>query len=648
MSADTHSFAVTFVESLEDRFFDDETLDERRFRSAAPAEHYAATCASTAAFRAFHLTGAERFYDVGERLLSYYLSLPEEERSHEEFNSFALLEMMEDARAGRYDLPVSRQTLSTYVEYSASLRTREGNNWLLLQALCREKYSDLFGDEGEHERAMRLLQFSERWRLNDGIIADEPRYPLSPDQTPLTYHAKMSMILGRFARRSTDARIADEAERHLHALARLCMPNGEALYYGRSENTIFGYANALDAFAHPRTDDGDVPGWRAETKERLVEYLLTRFDPERGNCQPRDFSPDETRPDSYIYDVVYGSYAAMLLLGLPEMSPESRNEHRSTETGLQYAHLPDSGFVTVTNGRTALGLTVSGQIRLRESGPDLRYAGMVPHSYVHETESVHPGVPLAADELPGVPFLPVIREAEKRYAPVRWESTVLERDSRLTIRGDGKYYEFSSPPTEASDSGGNESLVRRLKELVKRNETARRVGWQGVQATRRALEATRLDLVYENYETRPVELRARTRRSLHYLPSSGAVIVQTGSVTPGKTTVRPTSAVVSKSYDHTLEAEYSGDVERRKTEVRTHKGEGYCYVPEADSRTSVWSVLVLDPQGEIERTESFVESDRLTTRVDSEEFDGEAARTQLPTERTVAVPDRRRHRFPVG
>lgn len=617
VNKDTHEFAHSLLETLRDEFFEGGRLDERRFQKHAPPNHYGATCFSVASFRAYDDTGDERFYEAGEQTLSRFFGLPDDERGHAEFNSFALLEAVEDARNGRYELPVSERLIADQIEYSTSRTTPNGNNWLLLQALCRLKYADLFDDERERRRATKLLEFSYRWILSDGVVADKPGYRLAPMQTPLTYHAKLCMLFGRFADRLSDQHLADEAEAQAGALARLALPNGECLYFGRSENTIFGYANAIDALSRLEETRRSPPAWSTVTKRAVANFFLTRFDSGRGNCQPGHFSVDDARLDNYIYDTVYASYAAMLLLGLPAISPESLGEPRRSKPALEYEHLPHAGLLAASGAQSALGVATDGQIHFRNSEPDLRYAGLIPQTFTYRGESVCPGIPVEIDDSEGLPFLPVIHREGRRYAPVCWDATVLERDSRLTIRGDGEFHRFK--PVAGSERGETDdadSLPDRLKELIKRHETTRRTAERAIRAFRDAFRLSRLDIVHLNYRTRPEPIPARTSRSLHYLPQSDVLVVQTVTSSAEGILVRPSSVVVSPEHERSLEIAYSVGTSIRKDDVSTHKGDGRWHVPEARSDSSpTWSVVALDPDDRVTRSESSVDDGALVTNL---------------------------------
>lgn len=615
--ADTHQFAISLVGTIRSQFFVEGELDEARFREHAPVGHYAATCFAVASFRAYSITDEEELYDAGAQTLRQYLDLSDDERGHAEFNSFALLEAVEDAREGRYELPVSPETVSDQVGYSSSFDTRDGNNWLLLQALCRSKYASLFDDADEYRRAKRILDFAKRWCLDDGIVADEPRYRLTPLQTPLTYHAKSSMVFSRVADRLAEPELLSRTREQLRALSRLCLPSGECLYFGRSENTIFGYASAIDALSHLEAATDRTPRWCTDAKRSLVRYLIAEFDPDRGNCQPEPFSLDERRLDPYIFDTVYASYAAMLLLGVPAASSDRRDETRRTASASAYEHLPDAALLAARGEESAVGLATEGQIRPRRFGPDPRYAGLIPQTFVHGTEPVCPGIPVSVGEREGMPFLPVIRRDGARYVPAQWETTVRKERARIVIRGDGRYHEFSPSTSERTAGSDGTSLSDRLKRRIKASEAALRVAEAGYRSARRLLRTSRLDLVYENYATKPVDLPTRTRRSIHYLSDEDVLVVQTGTVLSEETVVRPSSVVVTDAYESNFEATYSCPVDVESERVKTHKREGYWHRPDECSHSSlVWSVIVLDPGERVRRSESTVEDDALVTRLD--------------------------------
>jgi hypothetical protein len=626
-SRDTRSFGLSLVRTLREAFFEDGDLSVTRLRELAPSDHYATTCFAVASFRAFDCTDDRRFYDAGEQALRQYLSLPEAERGHEEFNSFALLEAAEDARRGRYDLPVPEATIADRSTYSADLDTREGNNWLLLQALCRVKYASLFGDaENELRQVRRILRIARNWTLDDGIIADEPRWPLAPPQTPLTYHAKSSMLYGRLADRLSDPELNRRNELHLRAMSRLCLPDGELLYFGRSQNTIFGYANAIDALTTGERDDGPTPEWRTDAKRRVTRFLLAEFDAERLDCQPGGL-PDGQRIDGYVYDAVYAAYAAMVLLGLPPTAPRSGRRATPAECGdsadgRSCSNFPEAGLLAARGRRSGLGAAISGQIRPRRIGPDPRYAGMIPHTFTFDGDAVVPGVPVEADHADVVPFLPVVRWSGDCYAPIRWDATVEPSAEALAVRGTGYYLSVGRSRTRADDDGESDLAENAGTEPPENGTTGPLNALKDRLSgpADRLLRMSKLDLLYRRLDARPARLPVRTRRSLHYLPEIDVLVVQTGTVPAETVSIRPTSAVVADSFEEARSVTYSGAPRVEDRAVRTHKGDArWSVAAERPVSSPAWSVVVLDPAAAVDGSDSTLSKGTLTTRLDAED-----------------------------
>jgi hypothetical protein len=621
---DTRSFGLSLVTTLRDGLFENGELSETRLRALAPSDHYATTCFAVASLRAFDHTGDRRFYDAGRQALRQYLSLPEAERGHEEFNSFALLEAVEDARSGRYDVPIPEATIADRITYSADLDTREGNNWLLLQALCRLKCASLFGDAPrELRRVRRILRISRNWTLEGGIIADEPRWPLAPPQTPLTYHAKSSMLYGRLADRLSNPELTRRNETHLRAVSGLCLPDGELLYFGRSQNTIFGYASAIDALTTGERDDRPTPEWRVDAKRRVTRFLLSEFDAERLACQPDGLS-DGQRMDGYVYDAVYAAYAAMVLLGLPPTDPQSESgatpaERGAAADGRSYSNFPEAGILAARGRRSGLGTATTGQIRPRRIGPDPRYAGMIPHTFTFAGDAVVPGVPVDSDDSDAVPFLPVVRWDGDRYAPIRWDATVEPSAEAVTVRGTGCYLSVgpSESRADGSDGESGETGDSDSPKTGGSGPLKNVTGWFSGPADR-LLRASKLDLVYRHLNSRPARLPVRTRRTIHYLSDIDVLVVQTGTVPAENVSIRPSSVVVADTFEEALSVTYSGtpDVENRA--VRTHKGEAQWFVAvDRPISSPAWSVVVLDPADAVDVADSTFSEGTLATTLEA-------------------------------
>jgi hypothetical protein len=435
----------------------------------------------------------------------------------------------------------------------------------------------------------------------------------------------MTMLYARYAFMLRDERLKARVERHLRALAVACLPHGEALYFGRSENTIFGYACAIDAFSRFEILCREPPAWVLQTKRQLVRYLLSTFDPERVHCQPMDFEEAGVpRSDSYIHDSVYTAYTAMLLLDLPLISvgsvkggeqkdspnPKQKNWHNDV------GGLPQAGLLTAAGDRTALGLATNGQARFRDSGvPDARYAGLVPHAFASDGRAVLPGVPIAYREVGMVPFLPMVRYKGRWFAPLTWQTQTptAEDPALVEVHGRGEWYPAPTPmpgrvtkkkdvikggaTVPAADSKGDRRpLSQEIKHIMQRDERVRRVAAHGHRIAKRGMQMIWLDYLYERVAKRVVDLPVTAHRKVEYRRREDVLAVET-IIEMGnrQVAVRPSSYIVADEFMGSVYYECSPSIKGRAFEVIGHRGEGRWYIPNACEHSRVKSSISFDP-----------------------------------------------------
>lgn len=634
----TRRFALTLLETLQSHARDDGQLVDPVTREPIPHTQYAATTFATAALRASALTGEPHHRSFAERTLQNFLDRSEEECGHQEFNTFALLELLEDVKQGWYASPVPKRRLRTALRFKSTPYSSDGNNWLLLQCLCRVKRAELIGSISDRLYARRILALARNWERDDGLIADAPRRPITPSETPLTYHAKLTMLYARLAERLDADRLYHVALRGLSQLDQLSLPTGECLFYGRSENTLFGYANVLDAITHVHSATPESPPWVDSMYRRTASYLTDSFDPTIGHSQPDAYADSVEPLDSYLHDGVYAAYASMILLGLPEIGPSDpepangESEHRSTHI------CSESGLTTVSTGRSSIGTTLTGQPHLRQGTLDPRYAGLIPHAYTYESETVYPGVPQTISEQGQYPFLPSIKTNRGRFSPMTWRTRARTTDTGLSAVGTGYHYPAPEPTksnatTEEADSPS--AILQFLDRHPELKRLLRRIDANTVYNRSQFKE------LVERYVKTPRTTDIDARRGFHVRGDADVLVLQTVLATPGRSTIRPSSYVVKPAFRDAVSRCCSEETASHEAAVETHKGTAQWVTYDSVSVTDLyWSSLVFDPSSRVLQHEASFDSnaDLLTTRLELTDEILEL-RDQLPSRTTMYEPE---------
>ncbi|MFN3286254.1 MAG: hypothetical protein ACK45F_08240, partial [bacterium] len=192
------------------------------------------------------MSGEEDLREPAERAVRYFLGLPARVRGAPELNNLGLLAVY---RVWARTLPDElRGRLTSYFLRMpfASLTGRATNNWHAMRAVCLVQRGLALGRAADVEAARRCM-YHEVLPLQDGsgLFADYPARGSTGDRcTPLTYHAKFCAMLAMVLSDLPDSQIQEALGRGVVALAQLCAPDGETLYFGRSCNSLYGYAAA--------------------------------------------------------------------------------------------------------------------------------------------------------------------------------------------------------------------------------------------------------------------------------------------------------------------------------------------------------------------------------------------------------------------
>lgn len=578
------SIALRFTETLAEHRSGD-LIRHPRSREHPPRDQYALSCFAVAALRAGARHGRDDLHEEGVDALRAFLDRDATDLGHAEFNTFALLEIVGDQRAGEYDTGIPESELLDRTRFDASPVSNQGNNWLLLQALCRLRRADFSGRALDALRARRRLRMARRWQLGDGVFADQPRYPLAPVETPLTYHAKMTYLAARIGEyRPAWYRTALAG---LRALYRASLPTGESLYFGRSENTVFGYACILAAIDRYVAAGTDVPDWLPTYRERVETFFSETFDPTNLDSLPA--GEEGAAIDEYVYDVVYGAYAAMLLLNLQDIDVvPSHGEGEDWDPCLTA-----SGLLVAEGDETAIALATEGQMKRREGRPDVRYSGMIPHAISDSGEPVHPGMPVEYYRGGPPPFLPTVRTEEGRFLPATWDVKSRRLADVVEVTGVGKYHSLPD-----ARKGGDEGATG---------------GSPGRDLLAAAANRTRARTLYERWKKRPADIDIRTERTVRYDTERAILSLATTTHSDGQSaTVRPSSGLVTREYADAIECRAHPRTEWSTAEVRGHRGPGVQMVGEPLNADEVHCVLIFDLRGNVDT----VEADRGTWTIE--------------------------------
>ena len=356
-----------------------------------------------------------------EKALDYYFNIPKHKIGANEFNNFALLLIYQHVSDIDYKLVGDLESrLKDYIaemKYLAYPGSGISNNIFAIRAACHLLKGNLFDIDSEVSEAQHIIEnYILRWQSKDGFFYDYPDDVDAEDYaTPLTYHAKICAMLCLCYELAPKNDLLAAIIKGLEVLGEFIAPEGEAFYYGRSNNTIFGYASAIFAYEKAATfikckDITKAQRFRGYA-ERLLQFLQ-RWQHDDGHISvvTNDYEENKVGWDVYVYNVVYNAYTAGMLMLLCQTEEElTESQARKVEKdqvetktvggdaySRQIFHAPDAGLLKVETSNFFLALSTKGQSITKGSifFNDLRYHGMSILTLKSNDETLIPPPPL--------------------------------------------------------------------------------------------------------------------------------------------------------------------------------------------------------------------------------------------------------------
>lgn len=446
-----------------------------------PADHYAVALAGAACALATDTPGAA---NAAARAARYYLALPGPARGAHELNNLGLLRLYRCWQSSG-DASELLTPLATYLRRMpfASLTSPVTNNWHAMRAVCLAQRSRLFGSERDRRAAHACLRRDVLpLQGADGVFADYPPPRRGGDRmTPLSYHAKFCAMLAMFLHEIDDPDAALALARGVGAMARLCAPDGEALFFGRGCNSVYGYASALYAASHaldravlPAADRDSV----AHAAARMTGFLWRMRRPDGSvRAYPTEFDAEQRGWDDYVDRLDYNAFAAFLLLQLPQATPRADvpSGSRRVSPGLDAGQ--DGLLVREREGVFA-AFSTRGQLHTGSYlFADARYAGMQPLTLQCGGRTIIPPPPHDAESPadPGwIGFMPVIALRNEMWAVRTYDEVRIADGRYVAVLGRGTPVALRPGmrrrlTTAAQHRGGRpvQTLVRRVAPLLR-------------------------------------------------------------------------------------------------------------------------------------------------------------------------------------
>ncbi len=349
-----------------------------------------------------HILNPEKheYLDRALGAMRYYLSVPIETRkAGVDFSNFPFLIAYALTGGNESGSGELSNALAGYVKdmrhhADLSLSGTYGNNFVALRSLNHLIKFKITDDALDAEQAAFFMEHTLKWQMDDGVFYDFPRKALDPRGIPsLAYHSKITLMTLLYGVISGERRILDRALAGLECLVSLSADDGEAFYYGRTNNALYGYASAVLALRVAANLLGNAQaGRRFKRFERSLYRFAASYTAKDGHLYiaPNPFEDSRSGFDNYMYVTVYNAFMmTMLLLSAVIKDAPLPEERRSDETH----YMKHSGFLIRKRASLSAAFNLKGHNHYEQYSLDPRFTALTPLFLKFNGNDLLPSIP---------------------------------------------------------------------------------------------------------------------------------------------------------------------------------------------------------------------------------------------------------------
>ncbi|MBI5236583.1 MAG: hypothetical protein HY886_10100 [Deltaproteobacteria bacterium] len=349
-----------------------------------------------------HILNPEKheYLDRALGAMRYYLSVPTEKRkAGVDFSNLPFLIAAAVIKGNENGRETLGDALAGYVKdmrHHADLNSSGtyGNNFVALRSLNLLIRFKITGDALDAEQAAFFMEHTLKWQMDDGVFYDFPRKALDPRGIPsLAYHSKITLMTLLYGIISGEKRILDRALAGLDCLVNLSADDGEAFYYGRTNNALYGYASAVLALRVAANLLGNVPaGMRFKRFERVLYRFAASHTAKDGHLYiaPNPLEDERCGFDNYMYVTVYNAFMmTTLLLSAVIKDAPLHEEQRADETH----YMKQSGFLIRKRASLSAAFNLKGHNHYEQYLLDPRFTALTPLFLKFNGRDLLPSIP---------------------------------------------------------------------------------------------------------------------------------------------------------------------------------------------------------------------------------------------------------------
>jgi len=358
------------------------------------------------------LTSDENYSIKAYNALSYFVKVPKHvKKGGIDFNNFPILLSYALISHGGVKLdPSLRELVGDYVEHMESHASLEngttyGNNFVALRAVNQLLRYKIIGRRNDLSSSERLMEATLKWQLTDGIFYDFPRSFNDNQGIPsLAYHSKICLMVLLYGLLSEEISIVNRAIKGLEVLMLLVAEDGEAFYYGRTNNALYGYACGIFALrlaAHCIEDNGLKDAFNLCENSLFNFCSCNTHSDGHLSIVPNMLENDRCGFDHYMYVTVYNAFTMTMLLlaSVVEKTAYSSIQRHVASTEIKY--LPSSGFMIYKGKKLSTVFGLKGHNYYQQYKLDPRFSCCTPLFLKFNGHDILPTIPFSAPVYPG-------------------------------------------------------------------------------------------------------------------------------------------------------------------------------------------------------------------------------------------------------
>ncbi|MDI6781005.1 MAG: hypothetical protein QME49_02690 [bacterium] len=382
------------------------------FVSKQPWRQYAHTFFGLSGVILYFYFNECSYIESAERAFEFYLSMEKDKRiKTTDFHNWAILMaylfLIENTKEEEFEKLKAMLLLEIKtMTHTVTMSSGQGNNFIALRSITHLLRYRVLKQDADLEESFDLMKnYVLKWQFNDGIFYDFPRQINDKEGIPsLTYHAKIVAMVLLFSILTNDGETKKAGFKGLDILGKLITTQGEAFFYGRSNNALYGYVNAIFAYALALCmleDNNDVFHQYCVWKERLLGFITNQTCSD-GHLHIIPNKMEESRAgyDSYMYVSVYNAHGAAILLLINLLNQWDRKKIYSCNilTTEKSIYLKDSGFFIFKSDGICTCLNLKGHTLLKKYFMDPRFSSLTLLFLEYQGKDLLPTIPFTDNE----------------------------------------------------------------------------------------------------------------------------------------------------------------------------------------------------------------------------------------------------------